>query len=196
MKRKKESASGTVARTPLASHLEAFAKAVADGYSHVEAAVACGRAEGSASYLYRRPGVKQRIAELLAIKARSNEEELVESANGMKYPRVTVTRNHIINGLALEARTAKSACARVSAWQVLADIFLLRAKNIQEVMDFIGWTNEELQEFATLGTIPARIRNLEDSRKNPLFRVDPNTGRITDQVTDRGVHEKQYPRVG
>src|ERR1051326_6003025 len=183
MKRKKkpdeETSGGCVERPCLASHLEAFAKAVADGYSHIEAAVACGRAEGSASYLYRRPGVKERIAELLAIKARSNEEELVESANGMKYPRVTVTPNHVINGLALEARTVKSACARVAAWQALADIVRMRARNIGQGENYERGTIEELEEFAATGIIPASIRNLVDSSKVPgRLRVDPKTGRI------------------
>lgn len=180
----------------LTSHLEVFAKAVAEGSSHVEAAVICGRKRGSASFLYAQPGVKQRIAELRTIKQRANEKALAETANGMRYPRVTVTRNHIINGLAHEARTAKSACARVSAWQVLADIYLLRARNIREVADFCGWTDEDLDEYIKNGILPARFRNLVDSSKSVGLPIDRKTGRITNKVTDRGVQEEQHPRAG
>src|SRR5579864_7319642 len=54
-------------RANLAAHLEAFAKAVAEGSSHVRAAEICGRKRGSASFLYAQPGVKERIAELQTI---------------------------------------------------------------------------------------------------------------------------------
>src|ERR1035441_327074 len=67
-------------KTPLAAHLQKFAEAVADDHSHVEAAILAGRARGSASFLYRQPGVKDRIAELLAIKKKASEEAVAKSA--------------------------------------------------------------------------------------------------------------------
>ncbi len=69
---KKSSAEESPAnQAPLAAHLEKFAKAVADDHSHVEAAKLAGRAPGFASFLYRQPGVKDRIAELLRAAASS-----------------------------------------------------------------------------------------------------------------------------
>jgi hypothetical protein len=68
-------------KPPLAPHLEKFAKAVADDHSHVEAATLAGRAPGSASFLYRQPGVKDRIAELLAIKKKEDDEEAAKKCS-------------------------------------------------------------------------------------------------------------------
>src|ERR1700676_227803 len=55
-------------------HLEVFAKAVAEGFSHVEAAEICGRKPGSASFLYRQPGVQERIAELRSLAKYATEK--------------------------------------------------------------------------------------------------------------------------
>jgi hypothetical protein len=77
------------------SHLEIFSKAVAEGHSHVEAAEICGRSRGSASSLYTRPGVKERIAELRTIAATANEKAVAE--NGRQEVRVIhFSRNHIL----------------------------------------------------------------------------------------------------
>jgi hypothetical protein len=74
-----EKSSGKDPRAPLVPHLEIFSKAVAEGHSHVEAAEICGRSRGSASSLYTRPGVKERIAELRAIAATANEKAVAEN---------------------------------------------------------------------------------------------------------------------
>ena len=68
-------------KAPLVAHLEKFAKAVADDHSHVKAAILAGRAPGSASFLYRQPGVKDRIAELLTIKKKATEEEVAKECS-------------------------------------------------------------------------------------------------------------------
>src|ERR1700693_1543183 len=91
-------------KAPLAAHLEEFAKAVADDHSHVEAAILAGRAPGSASFLYRQRGVKKRIAELLAIKKKASEEELVKST-ARKRRAVNIDDSGIIMHLAALGRS-------------------------------------------------------------------------------------------
>src|SRR5690349_5927970 len=82
----------------LAPHLEAFAKAVADGHPAIEAAVIAGRSRGSASYMRQRTGVAERIAEFQKIKQIANEKAVAENTEST-IPPVRITRNHIINGL-------------------------------------------------------------------------------------------------
>lgn len=157
----------------LAPHLETFAKAVADGHPAVEAAVIAGRSRGSASYMKQRAGVAERIAEFQRIKQIANERAVAENTSRV-IPIVTLTRNHIINGLHHEATTAKSSCARVNAWRGLADIFMLRAKNTKEVSEFYAWTEDELQNYAKTGILPERLRRLIDGCEAPSL---PGSGR-------------------
>jgi hypothetical protein len=46
----------------------------------------------------------------------------------------------------------------VSAVLGLADIFLLRARNIKELENFYGWTTEELKTYSETGETPPRLR--------------------------------------
>jgi hypothetical protein len=79
-KKRADNLQGVPATVPaLAAHLEMFAKAVAEGDSHVEAAVICGRKRGSASFLYAQPGVKERIAELKTIARDATEKAIVNN---------------------------------------------------------------------------------------------------------------------
>lgn len=147
-------------RPNLAPHLEVFAKAVAEGHSHVEAAEMCGRARGSASDLYTRPGVQERIAELRTIVRNANDKAISENAT-MGLRAITINQNDIIMGLADIARDLLvNARVRVSAYQCLADIFMLRAKNIRDIGEFYGWTADELLTFATTGVEPPRFQHL------------------------------------
>ena len=65
-----------------------------------------------------------------------------------------------------------------SAWIALADIFLLRAKNLGDLMDFIGWTEDELCEFNKTGVVPERLsaltgcRTVEDLGRRQSLRAD------------------------
>jgi hypothetical protein len=46
----------------------------------------------------------------------------------------------------------ESESARVSAWNYLAEIFLLiKAKNLRDLNDFYGWTTDELENYAKTG---------------------------------------------
>lgn len=88
----------------LALHLQTFATAVADGHPAIEAVVIAGRSRGSASYMKQRAGVAVRIAEFQRIKQIANEKAVAENSSSV-IPIVTLTRNHIINGLPSPPRT-------------------------------------------------------------------------------------------
>jgi hypothetical protein len=49
---------------------------------------------------------------------------------------------------------------RVKAWSVLADIYMLRAKSLQDLANFYGWSADELEAWAKNGTVPVRFRHL------------------------------------
>jgi uncharacterized protein (UPF0147 family) len=144
----------------LAAHLETFAKAVAEGASHIKAAVTCGRRPGSASFLYAQPGVKERIAELQTIARNATEKALAENANKLRGA-VDINRNEIINILTEIARdTQQPGRVRVHAANVLSKIFMLQPKNLKELKSFYGWTSDELEEYGETGEVPVRIRQL------------------------------------
>jgi len=71
---------------------------------------------------------------------------------------ITIDRNDIIMGLADEAKFSENDRARVAAWTVLSDIYMLRAKAVKDIYDFYGWTAEELVEFGRSATVPERFR--------------------------------------
>jgi hypothetical protein len=45
----------------------------------------------------------------------------------------------------------------VAAFICLADIFMLRAKNLNGVAQGYGWTDDELLKYAETGVFPERI---------------------------------------
>jgi hypothetical protein len=144
----------------LAAHLEMFAKAVAEGASHVEAAVVCRRKRGSASFLYAQPGVKERIAELKTIARHATEKAMARDAIRLSGA-VDIDRNEIINILTEIARdTQQPGRVRAYAANVLSKIFMLQPKNLKELKSFYGWTSDELEEYSETGEIPVRIRQL------------------------------------
>lgn len=158
---------------PLKPHLEKFCQVVAEGYSHVEAAEIAGRSRGSASYLFARPGVIDRIRELRLLVQSATEEEVAIRA-GRAESIVNITRNDIINGLHHEALTAKSSCARVTAWRGLAEIYMLYPKTLKDVEDFYGWTDEEIEEYAKTGKVPDRLRDLLAGGETPRLSGTPS----------------------
>ena len=154
-----EKSSGKNPRVPLVPHLEIFSKAVAEGHSHVEAAEICGRSRGSASSLYTRPGVKERIAELRAIAATANEKAVAENGR-QEVPVIDFSRNHIVVGIHELAREARSERVRLAAWSKLAEIFMLLPRQTKDLNDFHGWTDDELQYFIHNNEFPPRIKML------------------------------------
>jgi uncharacterized protein (UPF0147 family) len=142
-------------RPNLDARLETFAKAVAEGASHVKAAVICGRKQGSASYLVAQPGVRERIAELQTIARNASEKAMAENANKVSGP-VDIDRNEIIDILTEIARDKNQpARVRVYAANVLSRIFMLQPKSLKDVESFYGWSLTELKEYAETGKKPA-----------------------------------------
>lgn len=139
--------------TTLAPHLERFAASIAIGLSKADAAVACGRRNGSAFYLFNRPGVQERIEELRQVAKKKTADEV---ANGTQSEssvrdrsRVEIDRNGIINGLASIGCNEKAPFGpRVAAFTTLAHIFLLFANNLEDLRNYHGWTGDELDQHA------------------------------------------------
>ncbi len=70
---------------------------------------------------------------------------------------ITFGTNDIVMTLWEIGSKGESERARVSALMGLADIFLLRAKCIQDLRTGIGWTEEEALEYFKTGIVPERI---------------------------------------
>src|SRR5579864_8964345 len=142
----------------LSAHLEAFAKAVAEGSSHVRAAEICGRKRGSASFLYAQPGVQERIAELQMIAKNATEKAVTENAIRMRRV-VDIDRNEIVMLLADLARSENEPGAvRVRALNVLSRIFMLQARTLKDLEEFYGWFSDEMEDYAETGQVPVRLR--------------------------------------
>jgi hypothetical protein len=151
---------------PLPKHLEMFAQAIADGCNVREAAQLCGRKQGSGGYLNSRADVTQRVAEIRAAMAKASENH---AATKMvrQLRSIEIDRNDIVMGLADIARYGRSESARVSAWNSLAEIFLLKAKNLRDLKDFDGWTTDELKDYALNGVVPERLRRFLGNSMSP-----------------------------
>lgn len=146
--------------TLLAAGYEKVARALANGDSARQAAFSAGFSENTGRWLSKHPQIKARVIQL---KLQHREDLRKQSiSDGIRVvPRVTIQRNDIINGLAAIAQDIKmQGRARVAAYLGLADIFMLRARNVKDLMDFYGWTSEEMDEYANTGVPPARIRSL------------------------------------
>ena len=152
---KKSSAKESSAdKAPLAAHLEKFANAAADDHSHVEAAILAGRAPGSASFLYRQPGVKDRIAELLAIKKKRNEEAAAESV--VKTRREADIENGEIRELLADIgrNPTEPSLHRIRALTALPKI---QKDKRPEDLKAHGWSANEITELFATGRIPTRF---------------------------------------
>jgi len=168
----------------LAAHLEEFAKAVAEGSSHVEAAEICGRKRGSASFLYDQPGVKERIAQLENLVKNATEKAVTENAIKMRRL-VDIDRNEIVMRLADIARSDKErGVVRVRALSVLAEIFMLKAKTVKDLQQFYGWFSDELENYAETGKVPERLRPIVDEGETET--ASPETGKNSDPDESAG----------
>ena len=162
-------------KAPLAPHLQKFAKAVADDHSHVEAASLAGRAPGSASFLYRQPGVKDRIAELLAIKKKLDEEAVAKSA-ARKRRAIDIDESEIIMHLADIVRNkTESSRDRIRASTELTRI--LKTKRPEDLKAH-GWSANEIEELVCWTSPNALARCGECQKQNglPQPRATPTRG--------------------
>lgn len=146
----------------LPKHLEDFCQLISAGETQDNAAQKVGRNKCMGWRYMQKPEIKARVEQLKQEYAR----ELVQQRAQRTVREITFDRNDIIielgniGGIGDPDKAAESERAKVAALLGLADIFMLRAKNVREIKDFHGWTADELREYAINGTIPARIRLL------------------------------------
>ncbi|MGA7559871.1 MAG: hypothetical protein WCF61_14990 [Terriglobales bacterium] len=99
---------------------------------------------------------------------RQGDKQKMLTAGGWRV--LDLTENDIIMGLADIARTSKSDSAKVRALDILSQIRLMRAKSLEDLQQFRGWTTDELQEFIATGNLPDRIaRALAAGRAGKLM---------------------------
>lgn len=156
----------------LPGHYEQFCQLMAGGKIGVrEAGEKIGLTASSGKRLSVRADIRQRIEEI----KKQYGGDLTRNRVQKTLREIDIDQNDIIMGLADIARDVfASKAARVSAYLGLADIYMLRAKNIREVKDFYGWTATELREYAIAGTVPARFQLLEGSSESPAEGGTPS----------------------
>ena len=165
-------------KAPLAAHLEKFAKAVAEDHSHVEAAILAGRAPGSASFLYRQPGVKDRIAELLALKKKENEGEVATSA--LRKRRSDDIDEEEIRDLLADIGRSKTEQSRDRIRALTALPKISRNKRPEDLKAH-GWSASEIDELYATGRIPTRLQVVErdkcaeEATRDPFIWVTEHT---------------------
>ena len=134
---------------------EKYAAARAAGLNIGKAAEECRVHRSTASRWEKDSNVRLRIAHLLAQNRHDQRE-----ANKSKIQEITFNRNDVIMKLWEIAQKGRSERAQVTALLGLADIFLLRPRNIEDLRRGIGWTEDELDYFDKTGLVPDRIKSL------------------------------------
>jgi hypothetical protein len=127
---------------------------VADDHSHVEAAVLAGRARGSASFLFRQPGVRDRIAELLAIRKKVSEEAVAKSA--VRKRRADDIDEGEIRNLLPDIGRSKTEQSRDRIRALAALPKILKSKGPKDLKAH-GWSANEIDELFATGRIPTRL---------------------------------------
>ena len=131
---------------------ENYAKARAQGLKSVAAAKTAMVAPRTGRRYEADPQVGSRVRFLMH---QAFEDPGVERRKAVRE--ITIDRNDIIMGLADIAQspfTKPGDRARVSAWLGLADIFLLRARCIEDLRKGVGWTEDETIEFHKTRIVP------------------------------------------
>ena len=171
--KKKNSGVRTRGSVPLEDPVhEKFCTLVQSGVRPTAAALRCGLSKSSGNYFMNRPDISRRIKWLQKDAERRVQEVVVANqssvqAKVLQRP-VDIGRNQIVNLLAEIARNPEvAASSRVSALVVLVDIFMLRARNLKELNEFYGWTDDDLTEFIRTGETPERLRAYFPDGKGP-----------------------------
>jgi hypothetical protein len=138
---------------------EKYAHLRSQGYKAARAAKLCHISKNTACRWAADGEVKVRIAFLTEQSLQNGRDEI----EGVIRP-ITVRPNDIVMTLWEIGSKGESERARVSALVVLADIFLLRARCIQDLRTGIGWTEEESVEFFKTQIVPARIALITGDR--------------------------------
>jgi hypothetical protein len=151
---------------------EKFAKLRADAKSIVNAGRECKIAERTAQRWAKNPAVKSRTSFLINERISDRREE--KNGGGQE---ITFSRNDLIMELWKIGSHAENERARVTALMGLADIFLLRARCIQDLRRGVGWTTDEQEHLIETGLVPPRISALTgDVRAGDLARPESLRG--------------------
>jgi hypothetical protein len=134
---------------------EKYAYLRSEGFNGAKAAKLCYVSKNTACRWAADGEVKARIA-FLTEQSRQDGRDEIESA----IRPITFRPNDIVMTLWEIGSKGESERARVSALVVLADIFLLRARCIQDLRTGIGWTEEEALEYFKTGIVPERIAQM------------------------------------
>ena len=138
---------------------EKYSQLRAEGFKGAKAAKLC-RVSKNTAYRWDADGqVKARIAFLTG---QSLREKRGASKSGVRP--ITFDRNDLIMELWEIGTKGDSDRARVSALLGLCDIFLLRAKCIDDLRKGVGWTEDETIEFQRTRIVPDRIFALTGAR--------------------------------
>ena len=102
-----------------------------------------------------------RLLKNLAVKAavEAKQAKLIDASGDQLAKNISVSRDEIINGLALIGRKGSNENARVRAWGELAEIFSMKVKQTRDVTNlFDGWTDAELEAYSLRGELPQRLK--------------------------------------
>jgi len=141
---------------------EEFARLAAkDAYTDVAIAERLGITRKTCTRWRQDPLIAARVKFLKKQRAeRTASEPLLRNITA-----VNLTRNDIIEGLLAEANAVKPSHARIAAWNSLAEIYLLKARNIEDLRNGIGWTEDELEYANRTGLVPPRVAALIGATK-------------------------------
>jgi len=130
-----------------------------EGFKGAQAAKHCHISKNTASRWAADGEVKARIAFLTehSLQNGCDEEDRVIRP-------ITFGRNDLIMTLWEIGTKGDPERARVPALLGLADIFLLRAKCIQDLRTGVGWTDDEALEFSKTEVVPERIAQITGDR--------------------------------
>ncbi len=138
---------------------EKYARLRSEGFKGAKTAKLCHISKNTACRWGAEDEVKARIAfltEQFLQGGRDEKERVIRS--------ITFGTNDVIMALWEIGSEGESERARVAALMGLADIFLLRAKCIQDLRTGVGWTDDEALEFSKTGVVPERIAEITGDR--------------------------------
>jgi len=138
---------------------EKYAHLRSEGFKGAKAAKLCHISKNTACRWAGDDEVRARVVFLAAQSLQDGREEK-ESV----FRPITFRPNDIVMSLWEIGSEGESERARVSALVVLADIFSLRARCMQDLRMGVGWTEEEALEFFKTGIVPDRIAQITGDR--------------------------------
>lgn len=151
---------------------EQYARLMAQGAKQVDALKICKISKNTAGRWNKEPAVKARINYLVNQTLKDQRTECRK-----EYRKITIDRNDIIMGMAdLAQNPLTRDSARVTAWSKLADIFCLVPRSLEDVKEFYGWTEEELDEYRrTEGEfVPERFKPYFGTREMDAHGANPS----------------------